>query len=285
MKNKKQWMLTGGALALAALAAVLMLGKTPQTIPQESTQTRPQAPAPSLNDQTLPPETVVPGTSAPETLPPQETTEATQPIQTEPEEDDRPTVTLPPETEPDFFPMELENGKLLAESLFTFSGMNPDADDLFGEDLAGLQLSNTSDEFLRRGEFTAILTDGTTLTFLVEDLPAGKSVMAFALEHEPVADPVCGELFGTAEFEAGDPLRTDLVKITVEGTEITVKNVSGKNLTNLHVYCHGLLDTSYFGGSTYHYTLESLQAGKSAVIHAQECFLGIVEVVRVQQGN
>ena len=64
-----------------------------------------------------------------------------------------------------------------------------------------------------------------------------------------------------------------------------MKNVSGRDLTNLNVICHGLLDGSLFGGTTYHYNVSSLPAGTSAVVYAVDCYLGMTEVVRITQGR
>lgn len=237
-----------------------------------------------------------PITSPAETALPQETTRPVQtrpsePELTEPSEPTHPVYTEPEPTEPPVydtipFPVELEDGKLTVRSIFTYSGMDPDADWTFGESIAGIQLTNTSDEYLRSAEITAILADGAVLTFRAEDVPAGRTVMAFAQEHRLLADPdSCEDIYGDAEFIAGDSLASDLVELRTAGTEITLKNVSGRDLTNLNVTCHGLLDESLFGGTAYHYTIASLPAGGSTVIHAVDCLLGMAEVVRVEMGD
>ena len=70
-----------------------------------------------------------------------------------------------------------------------------------------------------------MLEDGTILSFRAEDVAPGMTVMAFSLEHGSVEDPDrCVEVYGYAEFEEGDPLRSDLVEIQVEGVEITVND-------------------------------------------------------------
>ncbi len=251
---------------------------TVQTVPTAPEQTLPADPA----EPTLPLETTLPAQTPP-TGP-----EQTEPAQSEPT---RPVYTEPEPTEPPVydtipFPVELEGGMLTVRSIFTYSGMDPDADWAFGESIAGIQLTNTSDEYLRSAEVTAILADGAVLTFRAEDVPAGKTVMAFAQEHRLLADPdSCEDIYGDAEFFAGDPLASDLVELRTAGTEITLKNVSGRDLTNLNVTCHGLLDESLFGGTAYHYTIASLPAGGSTVIHALDCLLGMAEVVRVEMGD
>ena len=172
------------------------------------------------------------------------------------------------------------------ESLFQFSGMNPDAGLTIGENIAGLQLTNTSEEYLRTAAFTAELADGTILTFRVEDVPPGKTVMAFCLENKTVEHVTdCVAIRGQGEFEPSVFPGDGLVEIAVNGMAITLTNVSGVSLTNLNVTCHGLLDNSYFGGTAYHYTVDSLSAGQSTVIYAVDCILGMTEVTCVEEGG
>lgn len=284
MDKKKLLLVIGIGLLAAALLTVFLLrgGEDAPGRPAVTT-------CPALQEQTA--QTAPSDTTAPEeeiqTIP-EETTEPvqTRPEETEPDDPEPEQTEAPAYTEPELFPLELEDGMLVVQSLFQFSGMNPDFDNLFGEDIAGVQLVNDSDAHMTYAEVTAILADGTTLTFVAEDVPAGGTVMAFCLEHESVTDVrACEEVFGYAEFETGDMLMEDLVKVTVTGAEITLKNVSGRDLTNLEVICHGLLDGSLFGGITYHYNVSTLPAGSSAVVHAVDCFLGMTEVVRIKQGS
>lgn len=293
MAKNKIWLIAAGCAVAAALLSMLLLPGT-----DEPQQTVPGASMPEV--QVAGPGRTEPGQTQTEPVQPDETDpvqtepeetepEQTSPVYTEPEQT-RPVYTEPEQTEPPVyetvtFPVEIENG-LEVRSIFQFSGMNPDADNMFGEEIAGVQLVNTSDEHLIRAEITALLGDGTTLTFVAEDVPAGKTAAAFCLEHERLPDAdMCEEIFGWAEFDSVDPRNPELVQISVSGTEITIKNVSGESLTDLNVFCHSVLDNSYFGGSTYSYRIASLPAGGSAVVIAEDCFLGMTEVVRVDIGS
>lgn len=291
MEKKKIWLIAAGCIAAAVILAMLLLPGA-----DEPRETGPGTSAPGIQE-------FAPGGAEPaqtqsdepeESEPVQTEPEASDPVQTEPEETEpeqtRPIYTEPEQTEPPVydtvsFPVEIENG-LVVRSIFQFSGMNPDADNMFGEEIAGVQMVNTSEEHLTRAEITAVLGDGTTLTFLAEDVPAGETVTAFCLEHErlPNAD-MCEDIFGWAEFESEDPRNPELVEIRVDGTEITIKNVSGRSLTELNVFCHSVLDGSCFGGTTYSYQIAALPAGRSAVVIAEDCFLGMAEVVRVDIGG
>lgn len=293
MKRKNGIILALGAVVLAAVLTAVLLPR-----PEQTPQGRPAAPV--LQTQPGQPEQTKPAQTEPEQTEPTKPTEQTEPVvTTEPDEtlppeeteQTRPAETEPMQTEPptepvQIFPVLLEDGMLTVQSVFSFSGMNPDADLLFGENIAGLQVTNTSDLHLTEAEITAVLSDGTILTFRVEELAPGMGAMVFSPEHATVEDPIrCEEVYGYAEFDEGDPLRSDLVELRVEGMAVTVKNVSGRDLTDLAIICHGLLDGSAFGGRAYTYRITSLRAGESTTIYAQDCILGMTQVVRVALGE
>ena len=284
MKKTKLLAAAGAVAAVAAiLAAVLMRG--PEEKPP--TVSGPAGTRPPVTVQTVPTEPPeMTETTAPETTAP---TVQTEPEQTEegifPTEPEETIPTAPPGTIPELFPMELEGGRLTVHSLFPYSGMNPDAGLEFGENIAGLQLTNTSDEHISLAELTAVLDDGTELCFRVEDLPPGMSAMLFEPEGRTLdGDRYCVDLYGFAEFEE-DPMQSELVAVSVDGIAVTVYNVSGRDLTDLRVACHGLLDGSCFGGTTYIYDVASLPAGAVTVIQAVDCILGEARVVRVEIGD
>ena len=178
------------------------------------------------------------------------------------------------------FPIMVEDGKLKLESLFQFSGFNPDCGGAEGKDIAGLQLTNVSSSHLERAELKVTLRSGKTVTFVVEDIPAGRNVMAFETENvsmdmeDPCTDIRCDAVFSNADHRMSDQVMT-----TVDATQVRVTNISGMELKNLIVRCHCVLDKSYFGGLTYCYPIDSLPAGAELTIDAWECYLGQAEVV------
>ena len=274
------------SLGLAALALFAAWALLPQ--PEFPAPARPDAPV--IQGQTEPNRATTPNITAPAETNPAATVLPTEPGDAEPSQTEplqiEPIQTEPPAVEQMAFPVLLEDGMLTVQSAFQFSGMNPDADLAFGENIAGLQITNTSDRHMKEAELTAVLHDGTELTFLAQELSPGMSAMVFSLEHGVLEDPaLCAEVYGSAEFETGDPLRRDLVDIQVEGMEVTVKNVSGEDLTDLTIFCHGLLDESSFGGKAYTYRITSLSAGASTVVLAQDCILGMAQVTRVELGG
>ncbi|MBQ8355835.1 MAG: hypothetical protein IJY40_09485 [Oscillospiraceae bacterium] len=288
MAKKKRIFIVLGAAVLALILAAFLLpkgGHTPDAPTAPAVQTRPAEsagtePAPSTEPaQTQPVETEAPVTTEPPAV------IQTRPAETRPAETEPEQTTAPTEA-PEIFPVLLEDGMLTVQSMFQYSGMNPDADLQFGENIAGLQLVNTSDRHLTEAELAAVLDDGTILSFRAEDVPPGMTVMAFSMEHGSMEDlNRCVEVYGYAEFEEGDPLRSDLVKIQVEGIAITVTNVSGMDLTDLDIICHGLLDGSAFGGRSYTYQITSLDSGGSTTVYAMDCILGMTRVTRVELGE
>lgn len=288
MAKKKRIFIVLGAAVLALIVAAFLLpkgGHTPDAPTAPAFQTRPAEsagtePATSTEPaQTEPVETEAPVTTEPPAV------IQTRPAETRPAETEPEQTTAPTEA-PEIFPVLLEDGMLTVQSMFQYSGMNPDADLQFGENIAGLQLVNTSDRHLTEAELAAVLDDGTILSFRAEDVPPGMTVMAFSMEHGSMEDlDRCVEVYGYAEFEEGDPLHSDLVKIQVEGIAITVTNVSGMDLTDLDIICHGLLDGSAFGGRSYTYQITSLDSGGSTTVYAMDCILGMTRVTRVELGE
>ena len=184
------------------------------------------------------------------------------------------------------FPYLLEDGKLEISSLFQYSGMNPDCGDEMGENIASIAVTNQSDQHLTRAEFTVTRSDGEVLSFLAEDVPAGQTVWAFdrnnaACELEDTYEAIDCQ----ASFEPDSPLLTDRLTVAVEETAVTLTNISGEALNDLTVHCHCLFDGVYFGGKTYAYPADSIPAGGSADIQAEDCYLGEAAVVRIDSGR
>ena len=82
----------------------------------------------------------------------------------------------------------MEDGNLQVDSLFQYSGINPDCDGEMGDDIAALQVTNLSDRFVERAELTATLLDGTGLNFVITNVPAGQTVLAFAVDNAAYPD-------------------------------------------------------------------------------------------------
>ncbi len=184
------------------------------------------------------------------------------------------------------FPYELEEGKLSIDSIFQFTGFNPDNDDAEGENIAALTVINQSDQHLASAEIKVKLENGEELTFEITDVPAGQKVMVFEKDNKVFElDDICEEITDTATFEDNTDLMEDSISINVEETTVTLTNNSGEDLTDLLLHCHCLIDDSYFGGLTYIYPIDSVLAGQSVTVQADDCYLGEAAAVRVSRSN
>lgn len=209
-----------------------------------------------------------------------------EPLLQEPSEEETSEVTEPATEEPLLqpealtFPIALENGNLTVNSVFSYTGINPDSGNQEGDDLATIMLKNTSEAYLEQAVIRATLLDGTECTFVVTDLPAGKSTMAFATGNEALAqENSCVSLSCEASFTELEPW--DQLSVSTVGTTVTLQNNSDKDLTNIDVYCRDVFGESYFGGITYKHTISSLPANQSATVDVTDSLLGMVEVVRI----
>lgn len=184
------------------------------------------------------------------------------------------------------FPYELEDGKLSIESIFQFTGFNPDNGNQEGENIAALTVLNQSEQHLVSAEITVKLADNTELTFELTDVPAGQSVMVFEKENKIYElNDTCEDIKDTAEFETENVRMEDSFSIDVQGTAVTLTNNSEGDISNLLLHCHCLIGDSYFGGLTYTYPVESIPAGQSVTVEADDCYLGEAAVVRISQDN
>ena len=180
------------------------------------------------------------------------------------------------------FPVVCADGKLEIQSLFQFAGFNPDCGNAETADVAVITMKNTSEEFLQEADILVTTTNGASLSFRVTQLPAGEAAMAFSLENAPVAIGAgCAEVACQAEF-AEMSIWADLIALGVEGTTVTLTNLSSEDLTDLVIYCRCPVGEEYFGGLAYEYEIEKIPAGGSETVDAAEaCILGILEVVRI----
>lgn len=184
------------------------------------------------------------------------------------------------------FPYDLEDGKISIESIFQFTGFNPDNENTEGENIAALTVVNNSKQHLSSAQFTVKMVNGTQFDFELEDLPAGQKAMIFEQENQVYdLNDVCQEITDTVEFEDASPVMADRLSSEVQETVVTLTNNSEEDLNNLLLHCHCVIDDAYFGGLTYTYLIESIPAGQSASVNAEDCYLGQAAVVRVSQDS
>lgn len=181
------------------------------------------------------------------------------------------------------YPYDLADGRLQITSMFQYTGLNPDADFEEGENIGAIVLTNVSQDYLEDLTVTAAISDGTTLTFRVFDLPAGQTVWAFA-EGNGVLDlkAVCVQIESQSSFtQDPGPLGTN-VTAEVQGTEVRLTNTSDSTISAGELRCHMVLNDIYFGGTSYAYPVSAIPAGESVAVTAADCILGEIAVARLK---
>lgn len=181
------------------------------------------------------------------------------------------------------FPIVLEDGKLEIESLFSYTGLNPDADNVDVKDSAAIVLVNRSGEYLAEVRITMVLSNGEEANFVATDLPAGKRSMVFCADGAVADyDTGCMDVRCEAVFDPAASLEAERIAVSVEAMAVTLRNLTGEEINNIVIYCRCPLGEEYFGGVTYQYEVNSLPANGTATVDAWDCVLGMAEVVRIE---
>ena len=180
------------------------------------------------------------------------------------------------------FPYLLEEEQIQVDSLFQYSGINPDAENAECEDVAAIQMKNNSEQYLESAEVSVELSDGTAYSFVVQDIPAGKSVIAFESGNTSY-DGKTGVAFIEAKTsyssEAG--VKEDEVKVTSDDNGVQISNISGDAIGTMKVKYHCVMDDMYFGGISSETEVDGLAAGESTAVDTSESILGDADVVSI----
>ncbi len=184
-------------------------------------------------------------------------------------------------------PYELDDGRLVLNSIFQSSISNPDCNDENGENTASVEVINQSDQFLASADIEVMLEDETTLNFKIEDIPAGGTVWAFEIDNTGIDENyVCESVSCDAEYEDDMPMMAESLSFEAEGTTVTIQNLTDGQLSGLEASFHCLFDEGvYYGGTTYTYPIDTIPAGGSISLEVPECYLGTAEAVRVTQAG
>lgn len=187
-------------------------------------------------------------------------------------ENEEETPSGPPQLE---FPYALEDGALEINSVFQYTGANPDCMWEEGENTGAIVLVNRSEKYLEKAEIAVTLSNEDVLRFQVSDIPAGETAWVFEMENGvyPVSE-YCVSAEGKAKFSKDKGLTSEKVAARAEGMTLELSNSTDKDLQNLTVRCHILFNDAYFGGTTYSYQVENIPAGGSTTVEATDCFLG-----------
>lgn len=202
--------------------------------------------------------------------------------QTNPEDQAEATPAVKPTKEPEkfTFPVLLDSDRLELGSVFESTMPNPDCGYENGEEIATLQLKNVSGSYLKSAQLFVTLSNGDSFEFQVKDVPAGMEILAFDVNNT-VYDDMCRveDIQVDAAYEETDA--QELFSWSVNGSEITVENISNETMKDVNVQYHCTIDGLGFGGISYELPVGDLQPGESSTVTDTDCFVGDVTVVNV----
>lgn len=183
-------------------------------------------------------------------------------------------------------PYMLEEGRLEINSIFQYTGLNPDCNWEDGSNTGALVLINRSEEYLETVDIEVAMTDGVLLHFVIEDVPAGKIIWAFDNSNTAFdASSAIADVKTSARFLTEGGLAFEQVTASAQGTEVTLTNNTAEDLMDLQMHCHNILDGTYFGGASYSYPVEAIAAGKTVTISAEDCFMGEAAVTLLEHAD
>lgn len=169
----------------------------------------------------------------------------------------------------------------------------------FPEDGSGKHLDSVlSATFVNHGEKTLqyakvnVAIDGKTYTFDISTLPVGKTVRAFDLNKQSVPEQIedINSIAATAQhlaFFAEEPtVHSDKFQITANDSYITVKNISGEDITGeISVFFKNKSGNAYFGGITYRVRVSGLKAGEELSGYSSHASQNNSEIMFVQYAD
>lgn len=180
------------------------------------------------------------------------------------------------------FPWESDDGMLRITALIQFSGPNMDEDNQEGEDIAGIQIENISDQYIGEATIALKMEDGQEFSFLIQNLPAGEQTVAFeqaSLTYDGKA--ACTEITCSAVPE-DISMAEDRVSISTDGAKVIITNISDQQIDNAAVIYRCMSGDSYMGGISYMIQVSGLAAGESFEYEDTACLFGTPQVVGVE---
>lgn len=179
------------------------------------------------------------------------------------------------------FPYE-SNG-LKIESVFEFTGMNVDNKETDGEDIASLQIQNTTKKYLKEATIKLTSEDDKVFEFKVQDIPSKKSVLVFDKKNNSSLNI---EKYKDIEIETDYKNKTDLhqkdLKIDIDDdSRMEIINLTDDPLNDIVITYKCLMDDSYFGGISYTHKIKKLEAKQTVEYIDNYCLMGKAEITSV----
>ncbi len=160
---------------------------------------------------------------------------------------------------------------------------NPDADNEYAENIASIEVKNTSKQYLKEAELVAEMSDGSKIYFEIKDVPPGEIAEVFDTENHSLSETIdCLNIGCVSETYSENDSIPNGIKLEASGSGMIVTNHSGSDLSNLKVTYHCAMGDRYFGGISYITMIESLNNGTSVEI-VDNNIMGEVSIVRIDQ--
>lgn len=131
--------------------------------------------------------------------------------------------------------------------------------------ILALEVKNTSKKDLQYGQIKLQINNKKTATFDLTNLPAGKTVTVIESTGSISYNSGDSYKYEEATYASVDklPMSENKVKVSTNGSDITVQNISNKDLGTVYVYYKNTKDNSYLGGITYRAKFENVEKGKN----------------------
>lgn len=131
--------------------------------------------------------------------------------------------------------------------------------------ILALEVKNTSKKDLQYGQIKLKINNKKTATFDLTNLPAGKTVTVIESTGSISYNIGDSYKYEEATYASVDklPMSENKVKVSTNGSDIIVENISNKDLGTVYVYYKNTKDNSYLGGITYRAKFKNVEKGKN----------------------
>ena len=149
-----------------------------------------------------------------------------------------------------------------------------------------MEVKNTSKKDLQYGQIKLQINNKKTATFDLTNLPAGKTVTVIESTGSISYNSGDSYKYEEATYASVDkfPMNENKVKVSTNGSDIIVENISNKDLGTVYVYYKNTKDNSYLGGITYRAKFENVEKGKLYTASTSH-FSGSSKIVMVDTEN
>lgn len=133
--------------------------------------------------------------------------------------------------------------------------------------VAAVKVRNDSKEMIDFAKLTFKVNEYERAQFEIKALPAGETVIAMEITAKPfnATDKYVLVQDGASTFAAYGTadMQSSKVQLTTEGGNITVKNLTDKELKSVAVYYKYYIDGNYYGGIAFRGSFENIKPGEA----------------------